>query len=145
MAEPEKRMVKALIAGAVSFGLASCASVPAAGVIDSGEDEADPAPVADWQCPEVRTANAWVNKMPGPGDRDQMTIVSLRLKAEENWILLRPSEELSETLALELKPGGNYAKGTASYRERPKEPLRTRVTVTCQGKQIADMDIGAVY
>ena len=91
-------------------------------------------------CPEVTSAEAWVNRMPSIGDAPTKLIVSLRVEGDAPWMLTPAKADAEGELTLDLVAGGNSVPGTVAYRQQQPAPLPETIRITCQGNQIASID-----
>lgn len=119
-------LITALAAGMLAAG---CSHLPwPAGVPEAGIPK---------ECPEVLTAEAWINRMPGPSAPGAALIVNLRLASEEPWMLRetapRDASDPRGTLQLELLPGGSGHPGNAAWRGQDRAAARS-VDIFCQGR-----------
>ncbi len=88
-------------------------------------------------CPDILSAEAWVNAMPGPGQPDRSLIVQVRVDSPDAWQLVQDPATTPQALVLALAPGGSGVTGVAGFRDSPSEPGRTSVAITCDGRQVA--------
>jgi hypothetical protein len=91
-------------------------------------------------CPEVTSAEAWVNRMPSIGDVPTKLIVSLRVEGDAPWMLTPVMAGAEGDLTLDLVVGGNSVPGTVAYRQKQPAPMPKTIRITCQGNQIASID-----
>jgi len=90
-------------------------------------------PVAE-PCPTVRSAEAWVNAMPGPAPSSRPLIVLLQMDTPDRWMLRPQDPPLSGTvLRLDLAQGGAGHAGSAGYRHETT-PRPDRIEVYCNGE-----------
>lgn len=97
-----------------------------------------PSPPADASgaasCPAVSGAEAWINRMPGPGRTGNALIIVVKLETEERW-RLEPAggAEAGPVLLLELSAGGSGHPGSAGYRAA-QVTGRKQVEILCNGR-----------
>jgi hypothetical protein len=102
------------------LGLAACAQVPDA--------------TAPAVCPAIRSAEAWINAMPGPAPKSRTLIVLLQMETPDRWMLKPQDPPLAGTvLRLDLAEGGAGHPGSAGYRYEAT-PRPGRIEVYCNGR-----------
>ncbi len=85
-------------------------------------------------CPDILSAEAWTDRMPGPEKPAAPLIVSLRLDTDELWMLTATiQEESPSVLQLDLQPGGAGYPGSAGFRST-KAGHPGRIEIVCAGK-----------
>ncbi|MBY9066792.1 hypothetical protein K1X12_07760 [Hyphomonas sp. WL0036] len=110
--------MRLLIAALAMAGLSGCALLP---------------PRAR-ACPDVTSADAWVNRMPGPEAADHSLIVSMRLHTWDLWMLRTiTQEETPRILQIELVPGGAGHPGAAGFRSATAGHP-DRIEIFCNGQ-----------
>ncbi|MCA8903041.1 MAG: hypothetical protein KDA53_17520 [Hyphomonas sp.] len=139
MVQAFNRLVgRGLALAAAPFLLAGCQCLwpfaPAAIEEDvNGEAEIASVPA----CPEVTSAESWVNRMPSVGANPVKLIVSLRIASEDAWMLSPADDQAGGALALDLVPGGNSVPGTVGYNQSQPSPLPDDILILCGGKEAA--------
>lgn len=88
-------------------------------------------------CPEVTGAEAWVNRMPGPGATPTKLIVSLTVSDDKAWMLKPAAAADTDEMILDLIPGGNSLPGTVAYRQQQPSQLPETIRIMCQGGEMA--------
>jgi hypothetical protein len=85
-------------------------------------------------CPDILSAEAWTDRMPGPEKPVSPLIVSLRLDTGALWMLTAITQEESPAvLQLELQPGGAGYPGSAGFRST-KAGHPDSIEIVCAGK-----------
>ena len=85
-------------------------------------------------CPDILSAEAWTDRMPGPEKPVSPLIVSLRLDTDALWMLAATTlEESPAVLQLDLKPGGAGYPGSAGFRST-KAGHPDSIEIVCAGK-----------
>lgn len=111
--------MRTLLALVAALGLAACAQLGAT-------------PVAET-CPAVRSAEAWVNRMPGPGPVSRPLIAVVQLETLNLWKLTTQGRSSDGAiLRLDLTEGGAGHPGSAGYRSETA-PLPARIEIYCNG------------
>jgi hypothetical protein len=67
-------------------------------------------------------------------------IVMLRVDSKDSWFLTPLDMPAAQGLILDLKPGGSAVPGTVGYRQMAPAPLPARISILCQGSEIATID-----
>lgn len=110
---------------AAAMLLAGCACVPPA-------EEAGSA-LASEDCPAVRRADTWVNRMPGPERASRTLIVLLELETAERWTMRRAdTSSVGGRIRLDLIQGGHGHPGSASWRLAGGDTPRV-IEIFCAG------------
>ena len=85
-------------------------------------------------CPDILSAEAWTDRMPGPDKPVSPLIVSISLDADDLWMLTAiTQEESSAVLQLDLQPGGAGYPGSAGFRST-KAGHPDSIEIVCAGK-----------
>ncbi|MFN7054335.1 hypothetical protein [Hyphomonas sp.] len=73
-------------------------------------------------CPAVRSAEAWINRMPSTTAREPALVVMVRVDSAEPWSLKSVgAPQPGDPLRLELTEGGHGHPGIASWRRTGRE------------------------
>lgn len=121
--------------------LAGCQCLwPAAATGEDASADAGVETSAAPACPDVTSAEAWVNRTPTIGEAPTKLIVSLKVADKMPWMLKPVSTEEVGVLALEIVPGGNSVPGNIGYRQQQPSPLPESIRILCGGDDVAIID-----
>lgn len=95
---------------------------------------------AALSCPEVTSAEAWVNRMPGVGNVSSKLIVSLKLEDDNLWMLVPTPQQDETVMSLDLVPGGNSLPGYAVLTKQAKSPMMDAIEIACGGTVVSRID-----
>ena len=108
--------------------LMGCACLPGRADL-AADNEAETA-----NCPAVRRADAWVNRMPGPTPPDRALIVMIELETEARWMMQRSDAPSKDgVIVLDLMEGGEGHPGSAGWREAGGD-LSDSIEIRCGGR-----------
>ena len=86
-------------------------------------------------CPDILSAEAWIDRMPGPEKAATPLIILLRLDTNAPWRLMALTrEESPAVLQLDLQPGGTGYPGSAGFRSTTAGDPE-RIEIVCAGRQ----------
>lgn len=84
-----------------------------------------------FTCPAVRSAEAWINRMPGPAPQTRNLVVAVSLVSPDRWMLTPIGDVGAPVLQLALEPGGLGNPATAAWRSPTARPQR--IEILCNG------------